>query len=285
MTEDYAGQDYLTKGLALAAEGGDVRSGMRGDINQQFGLFSKAVELELPLPEKAIAHAFLMRCYAYQENLERALEELSVAREALGTLIGFQNKELDRFVQSTWDQSLAEERILGFVEDMAKHKPWYRLLFDTDDGLLDLYMFREGWGEDVTEQTRRTVELHYMQLFPDPDDLGFLLGYRYFELGKIEQAVLQFQKTIEEANTEKSRHNKYDARKPFHPEYGIPFRTILGLIYKEKGDLRRAIEEWQTALQIDEVWLEVCCQGFSFYDPIIHFWLDRAEELLKENEP
>jgi tetratricopeptide (TPR) repeat protein len=284
MTENHISLDYLTEGLTLAAEGGDIRSEMHGDIDQQLDLFSKAVELQLPLPERAITHAFLMRCHAYQENLEKALKELSIAREMLGKLIGFEGKELDNFVQSTWDQPLAEKLIPSFVEDMARHKPWYRILYDTDDGLLDVYMSTIDTLEDTNELTRQKVKLHTMKLFPDPDDLGFFLGYRYFELGQIDKAVLKFQKTINEANSEEWRKNKYDSRMPYEPQFGISFRTILGQIYKEKGDLRQAVKEWQTVLQVDESWLKACDENNAFYTPIIQFWIDKARELLRTSE-
>lgn len=78
-------------------------------------------------------------------------------------------------------------------------------------------------------------------------------------------------KAVEEASAVEWRRNKYDAQRPSDPEYAFAFQTILGQIYKENGDLGRAIEQWQTVVNVDQLWLQVWSEGAQFYAPVAHF--------------
>lgn len=278
MYEDSVGQGYLTRGIALAVE--------NSDFEQQIGFLAQATGEGLPLPETAIGHGLLMRCYAYHNNLESALQELRKAREALGTALGYQGDSLVRFACESWIEqhgSEAEDRLITLLLDKETHQPWYRLLFSSDTGLIALYMTPvDSVVEDMAEQRR--IKLKWMRRWPDIDDLRFFLGYRYFAMGETGRAVAEFRRATD-VGAIKWRTHKYHPRHPYPPEYSLPFRTILGLIYKEQGDVNRAIEQWRIVVQVDPVWLYVKDQCGPICAPIVNFWLDQAKQHLLESLP
>lgn len=121
----------------------------------------RAIEMEADLINEAIVHSLLMSTYAKQGNFEEAREQLLLAREELGKVLGLEGENLRRFTVNEDSQ----EQYFHILDEKVdpRRKP-------SENSILTQIMlcpvYPRGFREDLTDTEKRDASLNWWADFP-----------------------------------------------------------------------------------------------------------------------
>jgi TolB-like protein/Tfp pilus assembly protein PilF len=198
------------------------------NLRRAIELFRKAVSVD---PAFALAWAGLADAYSllpgYATSPVKTHPEARAAAEqalALDSGLGEAHASLGLVAQDQWEWKEAEREYLRAVElspAYATAHHWY------GNFLSNIGRFDEGIAE-----LERALELDPLSL---PVHNG--LAIAHLSARRYDQAIELLRKVVE-----------------MEPGYVIAYIN-LGEVYEENGDLRAALEEWETASRLDPAWV------------------------------